>query len=991
MMSFKRNTILLKTVGVVCVVITTLIVVQVITSHTLVLRQFTKLEEQEMGIKVQQAVSELKGSLQKIETIVKDWAPWDDTYGFVQGENPAFIEKNLSDEAFINLNINFIVLINADQHLTYTQFFDQAAGAKVDMDAEVLHAITLASPLMLHNADDVHAHLAGILLAYPDKPLLVAAAPIVTSQFEGPIRGTLILGRYLDRAEVAKMSADIKLALTLGPHRDLPAQHPVLTIEADGLTANEVAIEVIDDRNVAGSVQVLDLFGNPALTLSVSQSRVIFRQGMAMWQQHTISMAVLGVIFIVLLLGLLNRFILRKLTTVTQQVDRIAGQGGYHRRLEVRGGDEISNLAERINSMLDALEQYQSMQRENEHFLKGLLDSINCGVMVINAADGLIVDINKTGAALLQQEPEAMVGRSGNPFLNSGGMQPFHAPDTRQAVELSEQRMIRADGSQLPVLQSVATVERGDQRALIVSFIEISGLKEVQRKLQLSEAKYRLFYEEDLTSNFISTPDGRILDCNPAFARMLGYPTVAAALRVNIADHYFSPADRQAVLDKLNTERRLERHEWKLRHLRGHAIYCIGNAIAVFDEQGRPQEYRVYIFDDTRRVTLERDMRQRQKLEAIGTLAGGIAHDFNNILAGIIGYTEIIKRDLADLASPKIEKYLQNILLAGERARDLIRQILLFSRQSDMELRPVVLRQAIEDVIQLVRASLPATIAIEQYLGSEATVLADQVQLHQVIMNLCTNAGHAMKNSGGTLTLRVTDVTLDHRFTDRYDNLEPGEYACIQVSDTGKGIPEHLLDRIFDPFFTTKKKGEGTGLGLSMVHGIVSSMKGLILVDSTEGYGTQFDIYLPKVTNAEEGLQLHQETLPGGTEHIVYVDDDPFLVDIGKEILQGLGYRVTTFTQSPEALQYLGEHGSEVDLVISDLTMPKLTGIDLARALQKQQAQIPVLLCTGHNEGLTGEDLQSVGIETIILKPITMHNLALQVRTALDRDKPSPA
>jgi signal transduction histidine kinase len=383
-------------------------------------------------------------------------------------------------------------------------------------------------------------------------------------------------------------------------------------------------------------------------------------------------------------------------------------------------------------------------------------------------------------------------------------------------------------------------------------------------------------------------------------------------------------------------------------------------------------------------LRIQAQLQQAQKMEAIGTLAGGIAHDFNNILSAVIGYTEIALADIPEGSSQ--HRNLQEVLKAGSRARDLVKQILTFSRQTEQELKPVQIDQVVRETLKLLRASLPTTVKISHDIQSDSAVLADSTQIHQVIMNLCTNAAHAMRAKGGRLILELTDVVLGGSFLEQHPSLSPGVYINLRVIDTGHGMKQATLDRIFDPFFTTKERGEGTGMGLAVVLGIVKSHGGTITVDSEEGKGSTVNVFLPVIMREIEDEARIKEPIPTGTERILFIDDEKSLVDLGQQILERLGYKVTIRTSSVEALELFIEQPDKFDLVITDMTMPNMTGDELAGELMNIRADIPVILCTGYSERISKERAHDLGIKEFILKPIVMRELAKTVRGVLDKN-----
>jgi PAS domain S-box-containing protein len=384
-------------------------------------------------------------------------------------------------------------------------------------------------------------------------------------------------------------------------------------------------------------------------------------------------------------------------------------------------------------------------------------------------------------------------------------------------------------------------------------------------------------------------------------------------------------------------------------------------------------------------LRIQAQLQQAQKMEAIGTLAGGIAHDFNNILSAVIGYTEIVLGDVAEGSSQ--HRNLQEVLKAGNRARDLVNQILMFSRQTEKELKPVQINQIVIETLKLLRASLPTTIRIEPNLSSNSAVLADPTQIHQVMMNLCTNAAHAMREKGGVLKIELTDTVLNGRFAEQHPYLSTGPYIKMRVKDTGHGMEKRVADRIFDPFFTTKERGEGTGMGLAVVLGIVKSHGGTITVESSIVDGSCFDVYLPVIEREADTEIRPKPVMPTGSESILFVDDEKSLVDLGLQILKRLGYDVTTRTSSVEALELFITQPDKFDLVITDMTMPNMTGDELAANLMEIRADIPVILCTGYSERISKDKAHAIGIKEFVLKPIIMRDMAITVRKVLDNCK----
>ena len=384
------------------------------------------------------------------------------------------------------------------------------------------------------------------------------------------------------------------------------------------------------------------------------------------------------------------------------------------------------------------------------------------------------------------------------------------------------------------------------------------------------------------------------------------------------------------------------------------------------------------------KITLETQLHQGQKMQAIGTLAGGIAHDFNNMLGAIIGYTNLALDDVPD--GTIANENLKQVFIACSRAKNMVKQILTFSRQNEHEKKPVGIGHVVTEALKLLRSSLPATIEIKQNIEAVSSViLADSTQIHQVVINLCTNASDAMADKTGVMEVSLTDIDLKSDTVYGHKKLQAGEYVKLTVKDTGHGIDSVNMERIFEPFFTTKDVGKGTGMGLAAVHGIVEDHGGIITVDSEVGKGTTFNVFFPRIENSDVSEDEPSEIIGGHGEVILVVDDEKSLVDVTKQMLQRVGYTVVGKTSSVDALETFRAEPDKFDLVITDYAMPLMTGKELAKELLGIRSDIPIILCTGFSEEIDSQEANNVGIKKFIMKPVVREEITRIIRDLLDR------
>ncbi|MFC2155113.1 ATP-binding protein [Acidobacteriota bacterium] len=511
-------------------------------------------------------------------------------------------------------------------------------------------------------------------------------------------------------------------------------------------------------------------------------------------------------------------------------------------------------------------------------------------------------------------------------------------------------------------------------------------VKERTGQMRLAEEKYRTLFEESKDVVFISTPEGKLEDINPAGVELFGFTSEKTILHnATTVDLYQNPEDRNAFRKAIEKKGYVKDYEITLKGKKGKKIAALITATLVRDEQGNINAYRGTIRDISDKKRLEQQLIQSQKMEAIGTLAGGIAHDFNNLLGVILGNTEMMLDDLQD--GTDMHQMAEQVAIATKRAAEVVKQILTFSRQSQQERKPLRIGIVITEALKLLRSSLPATIEIRRNLDVDSdTIMANIVQIHRVLMNLCANAAFAMRGPGGILEVKLDNIHFDADTAARYNKLSPGDYLELTVSDTGEGISPKVIKRIFEPYFTTKKTGEGTGMGLAVVHGIIKNHGGDIRVTSKPGKGSTFQVFLPLIEGSVQQDKTTREDIPGGSEGILFVDDEIELVRGVKKMLERLGYEVMGESVPRAALILFREEPDRFDLLITDLTMPGMTGFKLAEEVRRIKPGIPIIFCSGFSAALSDEQIEAFGLCDFVMKPIIKRDLARVIRTLLDKE-----
>jgi len=661
---------------------------------------------------------------------------------------------------------------------------------------------------------------------------------------------------------------------------------------------------------------------------------------------------------------------------------------GVERDVEVLGTPFLYEGREAVQIIAHDItdrKRAENALRESEKRFRSLFEA--APVSILATYEGKYTLANPASARLLGYEsPDELVGLDALETIA-----PEHRDVIRERMANVEENrenatieipLLRPDGGHAWSLSTSVPIElEGRPSALII------GQDITQQKWAERERERLLSAIEQVAEAIIITdPEGAIQYVNPAFEEVTGYG----------ADEVRGQNPR--ILKSGKQEDPFYRELWQtitsgetwqgrmVNKRKDGTLYTEDATISpVVDAAGSITNFVAVKRDVTAEIDLETRLARAQKMEAIGTLAGGIAHDFNNILSAILGFTEMVAADLPE--GSRNREDLDEVITACSRARDLVKQILAFSRRSEHEARPLRIDLVVNEALKMLRSSLPSSIEMNKLIKPGLpTVLADPTQIHQIVMNLCANAAQAMENEHGTIEVALDDLLVDEDTAGKPGDLPPGSYVRLGIRDSGKGMPPEICDRIFEPYFTTKKPGEGTGLGLAVVYGIVKGLGGDVSVESRIGRGTTFRIYVPAAGKQEESTRptAGQAPLPAGTERILFVDDEPPIVKLGAKYLRRVGYEVTTRQSSKEALELFQSDPRRFDLIITDMTMPHMTGDELAAELLSIRSDIPVVLCTGYSRRITEVKARELGIRAYVMKPLTQHELATKVREVLD-------
>ena len=622
--------------------------------------------------------------------------------------------------------------------------------------------------------------------------------------------------------------------------------------------------------------------------------------------------------------------------------------------------------------------------------IAGLLDLAHDAIILCDAS-GAISYWNRGAEKTYGWSRNEALGQDVDELLHTRSTPPLaelHQTRHEQLNWRGNLRQTRRDGVEI-VVASRWTLDGADREGSWLQInTDITERVRAEEGLRRSEERYRQFVNDALTGILIMKPDGSITTCNPAFARIFGFDSVAQAQGANFMSLLHTKKEATEVIESLRPNEYLDRQELEMRQRDGDAVYVTARFVGNFNEAGELVELKAYLFNDTQRKRLEQQLIQSQKMEGLGTLAGGIAHDFNNILAIILSYTTLLEQ--WKTRPDRMPGAIKVIRDAVARGALLVQQLLTSARQADANFTSLDLNALVQELDKMLGATFPKTIAFVLHLQPNLpAVKADRSQIHQVLLNLCVNARDAMPNDG-TLTLE-TALTSGEQLREYFTGVTAERYACVRVIDTGTGISKQVKSHIFEPFYTTKERGKGTGLGLSVVYGVVNNHRGFVQVESEPGCGTTFSVYLPLESAAERAAGTGEDLPARPTDlaqTILLVEDEEMLRDLGVLMLEGDGYRVLATGDGLEAVEIFDAHRDEIGLVICDLGLPRLGGREVFLKMKESKPNVRAIVASGYLEPNLRSEILRAGVIDTIQKPYDFREMLHKIRSIIGQPQP---